>query len=88
MPSSYWCGLLRCHSKSLPYRKLVSKAALLPVPTQTLLKDAKDFKVIGKPAHRLDSFDKGNGSAIFGIDVKVPDMKVATVAAYPYLVGS
>lgn len=73
--------------KSLAYGKLVSKAALLPVPTQVVLKDAKDFKVIGKPIHRLDSPDKINGTAVFGIDVKVPNMKVATVAACPVFGG-
>jgi CO/xanthine dehydrogenase Mo-binding subunit len=46
-----------------------------------------DFKLIGTPAKRLDTPDKVNGAAEFGIDVKVPGMKVATVAACPVFGG-
>src|SRR5207249_6951588 len=47
----------------------------------------KDFKLIGTPANRLDAPDKVNGTAQYGIDVKVPGMKVATVAACPVFGG-
>ncbi len=74
-------------AKQLAYGALVSKAALLPVPTQVVLKDPKNFKLIGTPAHRLDGPDKVNGNAIFGIDIKVPNMKIAAVAACPVFGG-
>ncbi|MGH8567465.1 MAG: molybdopterin cofactor-binding domain-containing protein, partial [Gammaproteobacteria bacterium] len=73
--------------RKLNYGALVDKAATLPVPGQVTLKDPKDFKLIGTPAKRLDSHDKVNGKARFSIDVKVPGMKVATVAACPVFGG-
>ena len=73
--------------RSLSYGALVATAAALPVPRQVTLKDPKDFKLIGTPAKRLDAPDKVNGTAPFGIDVMVPGMKVATVAACPVFGG-
>jgi isoquinoline 1-oxidoreductase beta subunit len=67
--------------RKLTYGALVDKAARLPVPENVALKDPKDFKLIGTPAKRLDTPDKINGKAQFSIDVKVPGMKIATVAA-------
>ena len=45
------------------------------------LKDPKDFILIGKPLKRLDTPDKVNGKAVYGIDAMLPDMKFATLAA-------
>src|SRR2546421_10641937 len=73
--------------RSLSYGALVATAAALPVPRQVTLKDPKDFKLIGTPAKRLDAPDKINGTAPFGIDVAVPGMKVATLAACPVFGG-
>jgi isoquinoline 1-oxidoreductase beta subunit len=73
--------------RRLSYGALVDKAAALPLPRNVPLKDPKDFKLIGTPAKRLDAPDKVNGTAQFGIDVKVPGMKVATVAACPVFGG-
>jgi isoquinoline 1-oxidoreductase beta subunit len=73
--------------RRLSYGALVDKAATLPLPRNIPLKDPKDFKLIGTPAKRLDAPDKVNGSAQFGIDVKVPGMKIATVAACPVFGG-
>ena len=73
--------------RSLDYGALVATAAVLPVPGHVALKAPKDFKLIGTPAKRLDAPDKVNGTAQYGIDVKVPGMKVATVAACPVFGG-
>ncbi len=73
--------------RRLHYGQLVDKAAQLPVPKDVPLKDAKDFVLIGKPHHRLDSPGKINGSAQFGIDVQVKGMRIATVAASPVFGG-
>src|SRR5262249_27142951 len=59
----------------------------LPVPAQVALKDPKDFKLIGTPAKRLDTPAKVNGTAQYGIDVRLPGMKIATVAASPVVGG-
>ena len=71
----------------LSYGALAEKAAGLPVPTKVTLKDPKEFKLIGTPAKRLDTPDKVNGKAQYGIDVRLPGMKIATVAASPVVGG-
>ena len=78
------------HAKSgqrLTYGALVDDAAKLPVPTGVVLKDPAKFRIIGTPVKRLDVADKVDGTAVYGIDVKVPGMKVATVAASPVFGG-
>ena len=78
------------HAKSgqrLTYGALVDNAAKLPVPTGVALKDPAKFRIIGTPAKRLDVAGKVDGTAVYGIDVKVPGMKVATVAASPVFGG-
>jgi len=73
--------------RKLTYGALAEKAAKLPVPTQVALKAPKDFKLIGTPAKRLDTPAKVNGTAQYGIDVRLPGMKIATVAASPVVGG-
>src|SRR5213076_2406596 len=73
--------------RTLTYGALVDRAALLPVPRDVALKDPKDFKLIGTPVRRLDTPDKVDGTAQFGIDVRLPGMKVAAVAACPVFGG-
>jgi isoquinoline 1-oxidoreductase beta subunit len=73
--------------RKLAYGALADRAAKMPVPTQVKLKDAKDFTLIGTPAKRLDTPAKVNGTAQYGIDVRLPGMKIATVAASPVVGG-
>jgi isoquinoline 1-oxidoreductase beta subunit len=73
--------------RRVSYGNLVDVATTLPVPEKVALKDPKDFKLIGTPAKRLDAQEKVNGSAQYGIDVRIPGMKVATVAACPVFGG-
>jgi isoquinoline 1-oxidoreductase beta subunit len=73
--------------RKLSYGAVAEAAAALRVPIEVKLKDPKDWMLIGTPAKRLDSPDKVHGRAQFGIDVKIPGMKVATVAACPVFGG-
>jgi len=73
--------------RKLAYGALADRAAKLPVPTKVALKDPKDFTLIGTPAKRLDTPSKVNGTAQYGIDVRLPGMKIATVAASPVVGG-
>ena len=73
--------------RTLTYGALADKAAKLPVPAQVTLKEPKDFRLIGTPAKRLDTPAKVNGTAQYGIDVRLPGMKIATVAASPVVGG-
>jgi isoquinoline 1-oxidoreductase subunit beta len=62
------------------FGELVAHAATLPVPQDVVLKDPKEFRYIGKPARRLDTFAKTHGTAIFTQDVELPGMLTAVVA--------
>lgn len=74
-------------SKSVGYGKLVAAAARLEPPANVALKDRKDYKIIGKPLPRKDIPLKTNGSAIFGLDKKLPGMKYAVVERNPRFRG-
>ena len=73
--------------RKLPYGELVDRAAHVPLPKNPKLKARSEFKLIGTPAHRLDSPDKVNGKAIFGIDAMPAGVKFATLRASPVLGG-
>ena len=69
--------------KKLGYGHLAAAAAALEPPKDVKLKDPKNWKLIGKPIHRLDTLDKLTGKQIYGIDIKLPNMLTATVKACP-----
>ena len=71
----------------LTYGELATKAASIPVPENPPLKDPKDFRLLGKRTHRLDTPSKVNGTAQFGIDVRVPRMLIASVERSPVFGG-
>jgi isoquinoline 1-oxidoreductase subunit beta len=73
--------------RKLGYGALAAAAGALPTPQNPPLKDPKDFVLIGKPLKRLDTPDKVNGKAVYGIDVMLPDLKFATIAASPVFGG-
>ena len=73
--------------RTVTYGEVAERAAKLPVPDKVALKNPKDFSLIGTPAKRLDTPSKVNGTALYGIDVRLPGMKIATVAASPVLGG-
>src|SRR5256714_4732748 len=74
--------------RRLTYGKLVAKAAKLPVPKDPSLKDSKDFRLLGTRVPRLDTPVKVDGSAVFGIDVKVPGMLIASIERCPVFGGT
>ena len=57
------------------------------IPSDPALKNSEDYKLIGKPIQRLDIPSKTNGSAQFGIDVKLPEMMYATICQSPVFGG-
>ena len=74
--------------RRLGYGALAARAARLPVPAKVALKEAKDFRLIGRSTLRLDSPAKIDGSAQFGIDVRLPGMRYAALALAPGEGGS
>ncbi len=73
--------------RKIKYGELAADAARLPVPEKVDLKQPKDFKLIGTPAKRLDTPSKVNGTAVYGIDVRPPGVKIATLAQSPVFGG-
>jgi len=71
------------NGKTASYADLAAAAAHMPVPDHVQLKDAGDFRLIGKETRRLDSRPKCDGSLKFGLDLDLPGMKVALVAHPP-----
>lgn len=69
--------------RKLSYGALVDAAAREKPPQDPHLKSPAEFKLIGRPMKRLDTPDKANGKAQFGIDMMPPGVKVATLAACP-----
>lgn len=75
-------------NRSIGYGQLVEAAAKLPAPQNVPLKNPKDFKIIGTAVKRLDSPEKVDGTAMFGLDVRVPDMVYAAIANCPVFGGT
>jgi len=76
-------------SQQATYGELVEAAMKLPMPDpeKVELKDESDFELIGHSTPRVDIPAKVNGSAVFGLDVRVPDMRFAVVARCPTFGG-
>ena len=73
-------------NRALGYGVLAPHAGGTP-PANVALKDPKSFKLIGKPLKRLDTPAKVNGGEVYGIDVILPGMSFATIAASPTFGG-
>jgi len=77
--------------RRLAYAALAERAAKLPAPSEPSepkLKPRESFRVIGTDVRRLDTPAKVDGSAIFGLDVRVPGMLFAQVVRPPDLGGA
>ena len=74
-------------NRSLSYGALAAKAATLPIPSDPPLKPSKDYRIVGQPVARLDTPSKVDGTAEYGIDVRLPGMKYAVLARCPVIGG-
>ncbi|UPK29163.1 xanthine dehydrogenase family protein molybdopterin-binding subunit [Bradyrhizobium sp. 195] len=70
------------------FGELAAAAATMPLPEKPPLKDPKDFRLVGKSTRRLDTPAKVNGTARFGIDVKLPGMLYAALEQCPVIGGT
>ena len=81
-------GLLtHASGKSANYGEF-AKAAAGQTPQNVAPKDRKDWTLIGKPSKRADVPSKTNGTAIFGMDVRLPNMLFASVVQVPQMGGT
>ena len=72
----------------LSFGALADEAAALPAPSSVTLKDPSKWTLIGKDTRRLDTPEKISGKAVFGLDVKLPDLATAVVARSPVFGGT
>ncbi|MFN7939640.1 MAG: molybdopterin cofactor-binding domain-containing protein [Bryobacteraceae bacterium] len=68
---------------SWTYGILADEASALPVPTGAPLVPDSQFKVIGKTQRRFDIPSKVDGSAIYGMDIRLPGMRYAIIKHAP-----
>jgi len=73
--------------RKLGFGTLAGAASKLAPPKNPPLKDPKNFTLIGKSLKRLDTPHKVDGGVVYGIDVMLPGMKFATLAASPVFGG-
>ncbi len=69
------------------YGEFAESASRMPMPEKPSIKDPKNFRIVGKRTQRVDTPAKTNGTAEFGIDVKLPGMVYATVQQCPVIGG-
>lgn len=79
----------RASGRSLGYGELVATASTLPVPAESdvVLKDPKDFKILGTRISGVDNPALLSGQPLFGIDQTIPGMAHATYVACPSFGG-
>ncbi|HEY0625753.1 MAG TPA: molybdopterin cofactor-binding domain-containing protein [Allosphingosinicella sp.] len=73
--------------KSLSYGELAEEAAALPVPEKPPLKERSEWRYIGKPMERLGLKPIVDGTNIYGVDVRMPGLLVATILQCPVFGG-
>jgi len=74
--------------RTTTFGKVAEAAGKLEAPTEVKLKDPRDWKIIGKGLKRLDTADKVVGKLVYGIDIKLPGMLIATIRDCPVRTGT
>jgi len=80
-------GMVHSGSHSASYASLAAAAARQPVPDTVTLKTPHEFRIIGKGQRRLDAADGASGRKQYGLDVRLPGMKVAVLQRAPRFGG-
>lgn len=73
------------HGLSAPYSEFAVQAGKFAPPTQPKLKTPDQYTLMGKSLPRFDIPAKTDGTAEFGIDIDLPDMKHAAIIGPPVL---
>ena len=74
--------------KKIGFGELVEVAKTIEVPTEIKLKSPDEFKYIGKTLPSIDVENYANGSAVFGLDKRIPNMKFAAIQRCPVTFGT
>ena len=73
--------------KTTTFGKVAGAASKLPIPEQVLLKDPSEWTIAGEPLKRLDTADKLTGKLVYGADITLPGMLLASIKDCPVLDG-
>ena len=73
--------------RTTTYGKVAEAAAKLTPPANVMLKDPKDWTLIGKSVKRLDTMPKVTGAQVYGFDLKLPGMLNAAIKDCPVFGG-
>ena len=79
--------VIHSSGKKLSFGSLAEQASQLTPPENPTVKDPADFKIIGTEVMRRDIPAKTDGSAIFGLDIYVPEMLIASIERSPVFLG-
>jgi isoquinoline 1-oxidoreductase beta subunit len=79
--------VIAADGRKASYGELADAASRLPVPDKPAIKEPGQFRVVGKRTTRLDTPAKVNGTARFGMDVKLPGMLYASLEQCPVMGG-
>lgn len=80
--------VIHSSGKKITYGDLVEIAKKLEVPTEITYKNPKNFNYIGKNLKSVDVEEYANGSAVFGLDKRLPNMKFAAMQRCPVTFGT
>ena len=80
-------GMVSGGGRVASYGELFEAAIKLPVPEKVTLKDAKDFKLIGKPTGLKVAAAKSSGQQVYGMDIRLPGMLSAVILRPPVFNG-
>src|SRR5260370_4211205 len=73
----------KASGRTTTFGKVAEAAAKLEPPKDIKVKDVKGWKIAGKGVKRLDTLDKLTGKQVYGIDLKMPGMLIATIKDSP-----
>ena len=73
--------------RTLRYGQVAQKAASIRLPHEPLIKTPDQFTFMNKPTRFLETPLRVDGSATYGIDVRLPDMLYAAVKQSPVFLG-
>ncbi len=80
--------IIHSSGKKITFGDLVEIAKTLEIPADVQLKKPKDFKYIGKYLRSVDAEEYSNGSAVFGLDKRIPNMKFVAIQRCPVTFGT
>ena len=80
--------LSHASGKTATYGEMAAIAATFDAPADVPLKAKKDYTIVGKPIARFDIPAKVDGTAVYGLDLRLPNLSFAVVAASPVFGGT